>query len=445
MNMKAGLFQQQTMKLAMTQELTQAITLLQYNAQELSAFLEDKALENPFLQLESEHTRPMNPLRERIKHKPSKVNASYDRSQWLQQIGETKFSFEEYLIGQLPMKKLSTHKLKTLKRIIHALDENGYLIEGTELIAESLGTTTNKVEECLTLLHCLEPAGVGARNLQECLLIQLEHLDVPDELAETIVADHFDAFSKKKWKEIAKELGVSLKEIQAVYDRLQLLNPKPAASFQTEKASYIVPDAIIDWDGEQFHVEVYDGMIPKISFNQPYFEKFSKTDEKNVSQFLQGKYQDYQWIIKSIEQRKETLLRVVQKIVEKQPEFFIKGPKNLRPMTMKEVAGELDIHESTVSRAVREKYVQTPKGTYDLKSFFTSMIQTVTDENTSSSQVKNLISQLISVENKVKPISDQEIADTLEAKEGIVVSRRTVAKYRDQLGIPSSSKRKRYE
>jgi len=161
--------------------------------------------------------------------------------------------------------------------------------------------------------------------------------------------------------------------------------------------------------------------------------------------FLQDKVQDYQWIAKSIEQRRETLTRVVAKIVEKQAAFFQKGAQFLMPMTMKEVAAELDIHESTVSRAVREKYVQTPIGTFALKTFFTSTIQTVTaDENTSSTQVKNEISKLIEQENKEKPLSDQEIVEQLKTTEGIVVSRRTIAKYRDQLGIPSSSKRKRF-
>ena len=175
------------------------------------------------------------------------------------------------------------------------------------------------------------------------------------------------------------------------------------------------------------------------------YQKFKNQDQQ-VNRFLQEKFQDYQWILKSIEQRKETLTNVVAKIVEKQPSFFQKGAQYLVPMTMKEVAGELDIHESTVSRAVREKYVQTPIGTFTLKSFFTSTIQTVSeDEGTSSTQVKNSISKLIEKENKEKPLSDQEIVEQLKTIEGIVVSRRTIAKYRDQLGIPSSSKRKRFK
>ncbi|MFL6518337.1 MAG: RNA polymerase sigma-54 factor, partial [Bacillus sp. (in: firmicutes)] len=185
--------------------------------------------------------------------------------------------------------------------------------------------------------------------------------------------------------------------------------------------------------------------LPRISLNQQYYHQFKDQDQQ-VSRFLQDKLQDYQWIQKSIEQRKETLTRVVAKIIEIQAAFFQKGSQYLVPMTMKEVAGELEIHESTVSRAVREKYVQTPIGTFALKSFFTSTIQNVSDdENTSSTQVKKKIAMLIEKENKQKPLSDQEIVERLKVEEGMVVSRRTIAKYREQLGIPSSSKRKRFD
>lgn len=188
-----------------------------------------------------------------------------------------------------------------------------------------------------------------------------------------------------------------------------------------------------------------DESLPRISLNEQYYHQFKDQDQQ-VSRFLQDKLQDYQWIQKSIEQRKETLTRVVAKIIEKQASFFQKGSQYLVPMTMKEVAAELDIHESTVSRAVREKYVQTPIGTFGLKTFFTSTIQTVSDdENTSSTQVKKKIASLIEKENKQKPLSDQEIVEQLKTDEGMVVSRRTIAKYRDQLGIPSSSKRKRFD
>ncbi|MGZ4160149.1 MAG: RNA polymerase factor sigma-54, partial [Neobacillus sp.] len=211
-----------------------------------------------------------------------------------------------------------------------------------------------------------------------------------------------------------------------------------------DNISYIIPDAIIERSADGLTVRMFDDPLPRISFNQPYYKKLTTVEDQQVSKFLQDKVQDYQWILKSIEQRKETLTRVVAKIVERQAAFFQKGTQYLVPMTMKEVATELEIHESTVSRAVREKYVQTPVGTFTLKSFFTSTIQTVLDETTSSTQVKNTIAAIIEKENKQKPLSDQEIVERLKEQEGMVVSRRTIAKYRDQLGISSSSKRKRF-
>lgn len=439
MNFKTGLWQQQTLKMTMTQELSQAIALLQYSAQELTDFLENKALENPLMQIEQVNVRPMNPLIDRNRRKYQKAEKD-----WMDQIAAKPFSVEEQLISQLNIKKLPEEQLKVIRRLIQNLDENGYFTGDLKEIAGKLNISEELVEDCLVIIQTLEPAGIGARDLQECLLIQVEYELPNNELAKKIISDHFVHFAEKKWKQIAKELQVSLKEIQDVFDCIQLLNPKPGAMLGREDAHYIIPDVIVEQTAEGLTVRMFDDPVPKISFNDQYYKKFKDQDQQ-VSKYLQDKVQDYQWILKSIEQRKETLTRVVAKIVEKQPAFFQKGPQGLLPMTMKEIAVELDVHESTVSRAVREKYVQTPVGTFTLKSFFTSTIQTTSeDEATSSSQVKNAISQLVAEEDKAKPLSDQEIVDRLKASEGIVVSRRTIAKYRDQLGIPSSSKRKRF-
>ncbi|MCM3765779.1 RNA polymerase factor sigma-54 [Neobacillus niacini] len=439
MNFKTGLWQQQTLKMTMTQELSQAIALLQYSAQELTDFLENKALENPLMQIEQVNVRPMNPLIDRNRRKFQKAEKD-----WMDQIAAKPFSLEEQLISQLNIKKFPEEQLKVIRRLIQNLDENGYFTGDLKEIAGKLNISEELVEDCLVIIQTLEPAGIGARDLQECLLIQVEY-ELPDnELAKKIISDHFVPFAEKRWKQIAKELQVSLKEIQDVFDCIQLLNPKPGAMLGREEAHYIIPDVIVEQTPEGLTVRMFDDPVPKISFNDQYYKKFKDQDQQ-VSKYLQDKVQDYQWILKSIEQRKETLTRVVSKIVEKQPTFFQKGPQGLLPMTMKEIAVELDVHESTVSRAVREKYVQTPVGTFTLKSFFTSTIQTTSeDEATSSSQVKNAISQLVAEEDKAKPLSDQEIVDRLKTSEGIVVSRRTIAKYRDQLGIPSSSKRKRF-
>lgn len=441
MNLKPGLWQQQSLKLAMTQELTQAIALLQYSAQELSSFLENKALENPLLQVENNHIQPINPLIDRNRRKHTK-NTEND---WIEQIAAKSSSTEDQLLNQLNLRKYSSIQLKIIKYLIENLDVNGYLTSEPEEIADLLGVHLELVEESIIVIQTLEPAGIGARNLQECLLIQLERENLKDDLALTILTHYFIPFAEKKWKQIAKELQIPLQKIQEIFDLVQQLNPRPGALLEQENASYIIPDAIVERFGEGFAVRLCDDILPKISFNDHYYQKLTTTKDSQVSRFLQEKVQDYQWIMKSIEQRKETLTRVVSKIVEKQTRFFENGKEYLVPMTMKEVAGDLEIHESTVSRAVKEKFVQTPMGTFPLKSFFTSTIQTVSNESTSSSQVKNEIASMIDSEDKQRPLSDQEIVEKLNTSQGIVVSRRTVAKYRDQLGIASSSKRKRFD
>lgn len=443
MSLKAGLMQQQTIQLTMTQELTQAIALLQYSALELTAFLENKALENPLIQIEFDHSHSADPLWERPKKSAKPVEK--DKKSWIEQIGGEKKTLEEYLFSQLNPSSLDGECKKILRHLILNLDESGYLRVSPGEVAKQLKTAESVVEKYLTMLQELEPAGIGARSLNECLLLQLKRLPERNELAEVIISEYFTPFAEKKWPELAKTLGIKLPQIQEVFDLVQTLNPRPALAFQEERPVYIVPDVVIKWDGDQLMVSVYNETIPKISFNQEYYRYFSAFNDRQVNRFLKEKQQDYYWLVRSLEQRKETLLKVTGKIVEKQEDFFRHGPSYLKPMTMKEVSDELGIHESTVSRAVREKYAETPFGTFELRSFFTSTLHTVSDDAVSAQRVKDAIAALIAGESKQKPLSDQQIARLLKEQEGIIVSRRTVAKYRSQLGIPSSSKRKRYD
>lgn len=438
MNLKPGLWQQQTLKLQMTQELSQAIALLQYSTQELTSFLEEKAIENPLLKIEPGQS--IDPKRVRSKGKVPK-----DKQSWIEQIGSDNKTLDVYLQSQINMRRLSEEERIVIDELIYHIDENGYLCASLEEIATKLNMSTKKVEEGLTIIHELEPAGIGARDLKGCLLLQLSRQEQRHELAEKIIRDYFTLFAEKKWKELAKLLKVTPAEIQQVFDAIQVLNPRPASIFQRDPAVYIIPDVVIKWDGEAFSISVFDEALPKLSFNDQYYKQFASHQDKQVGRFLQEKQQDYFWIVRALEQRKETLTKVAVKMVEKQQDFFTKGPAYLKPMTMKDVSEELEIHESTVSRAVREKYAQTPYGLYDLKFFFSSTIQTTSSESASSQQVRDLIKTLVEQENKRKPLSDQEIVNALNEENGIVVSRRTIAKYRDQLGIPSSSKRKRYE
>lgn len=443
MNLKAGLWQQQSLKLTMTQELSQAIALLQYSTQELTSFLEEKAIENPLLKIETGNVQAVDTRRDRSKRKQTNVGKQNDN--WIEQIGTEQKTLESHLQSQMNMADLPAEDKGIMDEIIFNIDENGYLCVSIEEMAATLAIPEEKVEEGLRKIQHLEPAGIGARNLKECLYLQLKRLEKPNLLAETILLEHFELFVDKKWKELGRLLGVSPADIQQVFDFIQTLNPRPGAAFQHDKAVYITPDVVVGWDGHEFTISVFDETLPKISFNEGYYQQFAAYTDSQVTRFLQEKQQDYVWVVKALEQRKETLTKVAVKIVEKQHAFFMKGPAHLKPMTMREIAEEVGIHESTVSRAVREKYAQTPFGLYELKSFFSSTIQTTSNENASSKQVKDLITKLVSDENKQKPLSDQEIVKVLEQEHGIVVSRRTIAKYRDQLGILSSSKRKRYD
>lgn len=440
MDLKAGLWQQQTLKLTMTQELSQAIALLQYSTQELTSFLEEKAMENPLLKIEA---GAIEPRRNHSKGKPMKMGN--DKQSWIEQIGEENRTLDAYLHSQMNIMDMPKEDKVVLDELIYNIDENGYLCASVEEIAIRLDISIEEVEKGLHVIQGLEPAGIGARDLKECLYLQLKRSRTENELAEKILLEHFTLFAEKKWKELGKLIGVTPVDIQQVFDFIQTLNPRPAAVFQNERAVYIIPDVVVMWNGVEFTISVFDEVLPKISFNEQYYKQFSSYKDKQVNRFLQEKQQDYVWVVKALEQRKETLTKVAVKIVEKQNDFFMRGPAFVKPMTMKDISEELGIHESTVSRAVREKYAQTPFGLFELKFFFSSTIQTTSEENASSKQVKDIISQLISKENKHKPLSDQEIVHLLKKENGIVVSRRTIAKYRDQLGILSSTKRKRYE
>ena len=443
MNLNQGLWQQQTIKLSMTQELSQAIELLQYSAQELSEFLEEKALENPLLQIESFKVQSMDPRYDTVKK--ARKSSQVDRQNWLEQISKEETSIVDYLYAQIDFCFYDKRIKGILEFLINSLNENGYLSMETEEVTRILSVSQQDVEQAIHIIQGLEPAGIGARNLQECLQLQIKRNDKKNELADVIISEYFILFAEKKWKQIAQQLGVSMKAIQDVFDYVQSLNPRPASDFYSEQATYITPDIIIKREGKEFTVSIFDVAHPNIQFNQSYFQRFQSLGDQKVNQYLQEKQRDFQWIMRSINQRKETISKVALKIIEKQPDYFIYGPDHLKPMTMKEISDELGIHESTVSRAVREKYAQTPYGTVELRTFFSSNIRTTSNEDTSSIQVKNVISDLIEKENKLKPLSDQEIVNVLNEQNGIVVSRRTIAKYRDQLGIPASSKRKRFE
>ncbi|MFS0660967.1 RNA polymerase factor sigma-54 [Niallia alba] len=438
MSLTAEIWQQQTMKLSMSQELAQAIELLQYSTLELMEFIENIAMENPLIILESNDKEHKELLyRERRVSKGEQL----EKVDWLEQFSNTTTTLADHLKSQVL--ELETEKMNksVVYDVIESLDGNGYLHLNMEEMSSIFGHTKEELAIALEVVRCLEPLGVGARTLQECLLIQLKFARQKPKWAEVILSSYFTNFAEKQWKHIVKEIDIELKDIQAVFDFVQTLNPRPGAVFDSNSINYIVPDVIINSEG---CIEVTDHLLPKIIFDKKNFEEFSILRDKETQQYLEDKQKEYEWLMNSLGTRKETILKVVQKIIEKQQSFFYKGPDFLKPLTMREVSNELGIHESTVSRSIRGKYAQTPFGTMELKSLFSTIIKTTTNENTSSDKVKISIKTMIDQEDKQNPYSDQYLVDMLRENEKMVISRRTIAKYRDQLNIPSSSKRRRY-
>ncbi|MCM2606954.1 RNA polymerase factor sigma-54 [Rossellomorea marisflavi] len=425
MNLSAGLFQQQQQKLQMTQQLSQAITILQYSTMELNDFLESKAMENPLIQL-----------------KPPKRKLA----EWQDFVSDTTKSLSEALLIQLNLKSLTSVERDCLEELIFSLDDNGYLHIEPGYFLKKYEIGEEELESTIIMIQSLEPAGIGARSLQECIHLQLDRRwEVPDFVL-TIVSDHFQAFADRKWREIAKAMGIELKEVQAAADFVTQCNPRPGAVFAKDFSHYIVPELNVRVRGDDVTVALYDGTSITVTFNKEYTDFLGHHPDRNVASYIKEKNQEFEWLVLSLRQRKQTMLKVGKAIVEKQRGFFLHGPGHLQPLTLRQIAEEVGAHESTISRAVRGKYVQTPYGVFELKSFFTAAVRAVdtAEETVSAGTVKRELQELVNQEDKRKPLSDQKLVALLTEK-GCDVSRRTVAKYRDQLGIPSSSKRKRYE
>ncbi|MGR3765752.1 RNA polymerase factor sigma-54 [Rossellomorea sp. NS-SX7] len=440
MNLNTGLWQKQQIKLQMTQQLSQAITILQYSTLELNAFLESKALENPLIQLE-------DPVMDKPDRGESYQYKRKDAIDFTEFLSVSKKTLEEHLFLQLDLKSLSNDDMKIMKDLFYSLDENGYLrIESSEFLSRN-NLQMSQLQHYIGKLQELEPAGIGACSLQECISLQLRRKD-STELALTIVEEHFEDFAAKKWKGIAKELNVGLNDIQKAADLIQQCNPRPGAIYSDGPSHYIVPELVVKvLDDKEVKVSLFDGTTVKVIYNDEYKDFLEHHPDKEVGSYLKGKEQEFQWLLQSLQQRKQTILKVGKLIVEKQSAFFLQGPSGLQPLTLKEVAEEAGVHESTISRAVKGKYMQTPFGIFEMKYFFSAAIKSVHSEDSgaaSSTTIKNEIQRLVDEEDKKKPLSDQKIVNMLIDK-GYDVSRRTIAKYRDQLGISSSTMRKRYE
>ncbi len=453
---------QQTQKLIMTPELRQAIAILQLSSLELVDFIQKQVQENPALEIAEDEN--IEETQAATKEETEKFDV--DWQEYFQDgsdLGYTRIprekyreinydnflskppTLEEHLLAQLDLFRCTAFERRIAEFLIGNLDKNGYLCVSLEEVVKMCKCEPQKAEAALALVQSFDPSGIGARSLSECLLLQLEHKGLQeDELLKHFIADYLEDLAKGGLQKVAQELKVDIGKVQEMVDIIQTLDPKPGRWFaDSEQVTYIVPDIVVEKVEGEFIVLVNDVAAPRLGINQVYRKILAGNSvDTHAKKFIEGKLDAALWVIKSIEQRRMTLYRVATSLVEYQREFLEKGVNYLRPLNLKQIAEKLGVHESTVSRATNNKYIQTPVGVFSLKFFFASGVSGRDDSITSVS-VKNIIKKQIDSEDPYKPYTDQEVTDML-AKKGIEVSRRTVAKYRDELGIASSNRRKRY-
>lgn len=427
--------QKQTQKLAMTQKLQQSIQVLQFSTEELTDFIENESLENPLLEV-------VLPNYTANYSKPRTSTGT--EMNYLSQIPDSRISLFEHLLDQIHLNYRDTYLRTLVLYLVEHIDLNGFLTITLEEAEKNTGGTTIQILDALTLIQQLDPAGVGARNLQECLMLQTERDKYAPELAYVILEECFTELVDRKWEMIARRFSITMSNVQQVFDYIQSLTPTPGAAFGSTEGLYIIPDLTVKIKDNQITLLSNRNSTPEIKFQQNYFEQMKQSGDKEVLQYLKAKQQDFEWLKKTIQQRGDTIFNVGNEIIQRQQAFFLNSEHPIKPLILKDIAKKLDIHESTVSRAVNGKYLETDFGVFELKTFFSQKLASEEGEDRSTTDVKNRLKQLISEENKRKPLSDQKIVDLLKAEE-IDISRRTVAKYRDGLGIPSSAKRKRFD
>jgi len=469
----------QMQKLVMTPELIQAIQILQFNTQELESYVEEQLLANPILEAAQEGPaesagdnaaekdkteagedyglKAELPEREEIdwgEHLKEYDDISYRQEDFInreqstytyEQFATSSITLVEHLMFQLQFAPIRRQCRQIGKYIIESLDQNGYMTLGVEEIAAKFGIAKEEVEIVLEAIQAFEPSGVGARNLKECLLIQLRNSGHEDPTLVKVIECHLEDIADNRLNNIAKDLGISVKEVQELCDIIKSLEPKPGREFgDASETRYIVPDVTVEKVDGKYIVNVNEATAPKLMVSSYYRKMLMDSDkESTISKFLSGRLNSALWLIKSIEQRRQTIFNVVTAVVKYQEKFFDEGPKYLKTLTLKQIADEVGIHESTVSRAINGKYMQCPRGLFEIKYFFTSGVSGNFGEGISSESIKTFIREIVDAEDPASPLSDQTIAEMLTER-GIDISRRTVAKYRDEMKVPSSSKRKRY-
>lgn len=458
MKLSYDLTLEQSQKLIMTPELRQAIELLQFNSMELKEYISKELEENPML----EPTEPPVEIENTDEYKKE------DEIDWKEYLGKQddnnyrsqrdknskEYNYEsfvsdtptlnEHLMLQLNLSEINHREHEIGENIIQHIDDNGYLRTTLEEIAKYKGISIPEVEKVLSIIQKFEPLGVGARDLKECLLIQIKEDKYADPYIIKIIERYLEDLGHNRIQKISKELNIDLNQVQRSSDYIKGLEPKPGRSFSgnIDDVRYITPDAEIQLIEGKFQVILNDITGPRLNVNN-YYKRLMRTgSDEGTIEFLNERFNRAMWVIRSIEQRRATIKKVIESILKFQMEFFIEGERSLKPLTLKDVAEDIEMHESTISRTTNGKYVQTPRGLFELKYFFSSGLLGK-DGDISSTSIKSILKDIIDNENDKKPYSDQKICELLKVK-GINISRRTVAKYRDELNIPSSSIRRRF-
>ena len=474
--MKQGLQLRLSQQLAMTPQLQQAIRLLQLSTLELQQELQQALDSNPLLEQadlhdevdtqQSQDTETLDTV-DALEQKempdelpldaswdeiytagtPSGTRADYQDDELPVYQGETTQSLQDYLMWQVELTPFSDTDRAIATSIVDAVDETGYLTVTLDDILESMGDDDvgmDEIEAVLKRVQRFDPVGVAAKDLRDCLLIQLSQFDKATpwlEEARLIISDHLDLLANHDFRTLMRVTRLKEDVLKEAVNLIQSLDPRPGQSIQTGEPEYVIPDVLVRKHNDRWVVELNSDSIPRLQINQHYAAMCNSARNDADSQFIRSNLQEAKWLIRNIEQRADTILRVSSVIVERQQGFFEQGELLMKPMVLRDVAEELGLHESTISRVTSNKYLLCPRGIFELKYFFGSALDTDSGEECSATAIKARIRRLIAEEDARKPLSDNTIADLL-GEEGIQVARRTVAKYREALLIPPASQRK---
>ncbi len=475
-NQSLGLSQDQRLQMVLAPQLRQSLEMLQVPMMELRAMVRAELEQNPTLeekstpttQIEIEAAVPEQPeeQREMDFRKEFDILARLDsewkdyffqedrayrfsaddeeKRQYFMDSIPQKVSLQEHLLRQLTFAELAEPEREIGELLIGSINEDGYMTTTVEELASSSSIDVERIRDVLVIVQEFDPPGVGARDLRDCLILQLERLGQNEGIAAHIVRDHLERLAGKKYPDIARALGTTSEEVQKAANFISTLDPKPGSVYSSELSPYVLPEVVVKRLEGHFVVILNDDELPRVRISKYYRALMDQNDTTTeVKNYIQERVRAGMFLIKSINQRQQTIHKIASEIVRVQEEFLEKGIAHLKPLTMAEVATVVGLHETTVSRAVSGKHMQTPSGIFEMKYFFTPGLKTADGQNISNKTVKDMISSMVAGEDSGKPLSDQEILEQLTQK-GIQIARRTIAKYRIALRIPPSHLRKQY-